>query len=517
MWYVSSMTHSERIDNFMAGLGMEVYRVGGSVRDELLGRKIKDCDYMIRGERLDTIRQRLNARGYDIERFAVSPLVLRDGRQAGWRVSGRGLGLVEIVLPRTERPRPALPGENTHRAFEIVLDPDLPLEEDAKRRDFTFNALYKPVREDEVLSWPGAPDKTILYNRKDGSVVIDPTGRGLDDLYHRKVNVTHADSFRDDPLRTLRALRFVSTLDYELGAETYFLMREHAEAVTGLTAGGVSGTVLDEFSKLLMGQCPAKALRIARDTGVLSVALPELAAMLGFEQGSRYHDMTTDEHTFTALETAAHVGAPLRVRLALLFHDAGKPATAWVGKDGRKHYYRDKDHTSEDRIDPFDGHVQMDHEEYGAILWDEAAQRLGADRRLRDDVRTLIENHMVPCAKVDPVRVRRERVRLGDDLLRDLYMMRSCDLSGKGEKNTKFLLNVGGLEAARAAAEGASVPTSPKDLEINGHDLIAEGITGRAVGDVLRAVLDEVVCDPSDLKRTREWQMDRALAHAGKP
>jgi tRNA nucleotidyltransferase (CCA-adding enzyme) len=72
---------------------------------------------------------------------------------------------------------------------------------------------------------------------------------------------------------------------------------------------------------------------------VLAVVLPELAPMLGFEQGSRYHDLNTDEHTFKALETAAHVDAPLRVRWALLFHDAGKPDSAWVGKDGRKHYY----------------------------------------------------------------------------------------------------------------------------------------------------------------------------------
>lgn len=494
------MTYVERVDTLISRLGLEAYRVGGSVRDELLGRRVKDCDYMVRGADLNTIRIRLYAEGEraGIDRFSVSPLVLRDRRQAGWRVSGRGLGLVEIVLPRTEVSTG--PG---HRDFEIVLDPDLPLTEDAKRRDFTFNALY--VQMGGLVHANGSP------------VIHDPTRRGLFDLKHRLVNVTHADSFRDDSLRTLRALRFVSTLDYELGPETRWLMEQHAEYVTGLTQAGTSGTVLQELSKLLMGQCPAKALRLARDTGVLPVALPELAPMLGFNQGSRYHDMTTDEHTFTALETAAHVNAPLRVRMALLFHDSGKPETAWRGADGRLHYYRPtkKQWAALDPAEQAKGRP-VDHEIAGAGIWDVAAGRLGADRKLRNDVRTLILSHMVPCEKADPVKVRRERVRLGDDLLRDLYLMRMCDLSGKGNKNAKFLLNVGKLEAARAEAQGADVPTSPKDLEINGHDLIEAGLRGEKIGAILRAVLDEVVCDPSDLKRTRDWQLDRALRLAGK-
>jgi tRNA nucleotidyltransferase/poly(A) polymerase len=502
MWYVSYMTYVERIDTFMASTGLETYRVGGSVRDDLLGRKVKDCDYMIRCAPLREIRGRLHEAGKDVEKFSVAPLVLRDGRQAGWRVSGRGLGLVEIVLPRTEVSTG--PG---HRDFQIVLDPNLSLEEDAKRRDFTFNALYVRVDDGDLLCCREC-DYGGAYP------VIDPTGRGQYDLKHRLVNVTHADSFRDDPLRTLRALRFVSTLDYELGPETRWLMEQHADAVTGLTQAGTSGTVLDELGKLLMGQCPAKALRLARDTGVLAVALPELGPMLGFDQGSRYHDMTTDEHTFTALETAAHVNAPLRVRMALLFHDAGKPESAWIGKDGRKHYYAQDGSKRAGGNDGWDfSAATEDHEVVGARIWDEAAERLGADRKLRADVRTLILSHMVPCEKADEVKARRARVRLGDELLRDLYLMRSCDLSGKGNKNAKFLLNVGKLEAARAAAEAAGVPRSPKDLQINGvdvHDALPRGAEGRRIGEVLRGVLDEVVCDPSEQKLTRDWQLAAA-------
>lgn len=504
---------SYRTDSFIASLGLEAYRVGGSVRDEVLGRKPKDADYMIRGAELNEIGTNLKeaCRSYTLNNgpSSVKPLVLRDGRQAGWRVSACGLGCIEIVLPRTERSTG--PG---HRDFEIVLDPDLPLAEDAKRRDFTFNALYKRI---PVYDCCAECD----YGGEDDGThgVVDPTGRGLYDLTHRQINVTHADSFRDDPLRILRALRFISTLDYDLGRETQALMMLHAEHVAGLTIKGyVSGTVLDEFSKLLMGQAPAKALRVARDAGVLGVALPELAPMLGFAQGSRYHDMTTDEHTFTALETAAHVDAPLRVRWALLFHDSGKPDTAWVGKDGRKHYYKQFKELTRASImhAPGTARINADHEDHGTVLWLRAAKSLQADKHLRNDVATLIQNHMVPCQKANMTKVRRARVQLGDEMLRDLYLMRMCDLSGKGNKNRDFLLNVALMEIERARCEASGVPCKASELAINGHDVIALGAQGRDIGGVLATVLDEVACDPSLLKLSRDWQLRRAEVAAGR-
>lgn len=501
------MSYLDRTDTFIASLGLEAYRVGGSVRDEVLGRKAKDADYMIRGVPLKDLGRVLRVQlAYDGYRDAhTKPLVLRDGRQSGWRVSGRGLGCIEIVLPRTDVSTG--PG---HRDFEIVLDPNLSLEEDAKRRDFTFNALYRIVHHPEGLTTLIAGPGGAVYEN-----IVDPTGNGLEDLARQRINVTHADSFRDDPLRTLRALRFVSTLGYDLGRETRALMTLHAEHVSGLTSKGyVSGTMLDEFSKLLMGQNPAKALRIARDTGVLGVALPELKPMLGFEQGSRYHDMTTDEHTFTALETAAHVDAPLRVRWALLFHDSGKPQTAWVGKDGRKHYYAQPGKQPM-LVDPGDGrHYNLDHETMGELIWREAARSLQADKRLREDVATLIRNHMVPVSKVRASKVRRARIRLGDDMLRDLYLMRMCDLSAKGggHVNRDHMRNIGQMEAERARCEAAGVPAKAAELEISGHDVRELGAEGRDIGRVLNSVLDEVACDPSTLKMSRDWQMQRAAA-----
>src|SRR5207302_5200396 len=132
-------------------------------------------------------------------------------------------------------------------------------------------------------------------------------------------------------------LRFVSQLDLDPVEETLEQMREEAESVRLVSGervgGGLHADGMGELSKLLLGGNPAKALRIARDTGVLANLLPEFERAIGFDQESRHHDLTVDEHTFFVVQAAADAGASLAVRLAALFHDLGKP--------------RSEEHTSE--------------------------------------------------------------------------------------------------------------------------------------------------------------------------
>jgi hypothetical protein len=406
-----------RTDNFIASLGLEAYRVGGSVRDEILGRRVKDADYMVRGATLDSLFHAVASAG-----GGATLIRDRQRRPLGVRASARGLGLIEITLPREE-----ISTGPAHTDFDIVLDPELSLAEDALRRDFTFNALYRQITPDG----PG--------------VVADPTSTGLYDLQHKLVRTTHEHSFRDDPLRILRALRFVSTLGYDLTEVTRWQMDAYAEAVNGLTEGGnTSGTVLE---------------------------------------------------------------APLRVRWALLFHDAGKVKAAWIGPDGRKHYYASKvfdlDNGGEQR-------TTEDHEVISERLWRTAAKRMNVPTRLREDVATLVRNHMVAVSgKIKSSKVRRERVRLGDELLRDLHMHRMCDLSGKTRAHRGHLVHVARLEDVRRQAQALGVPASVKDLKVTGKDAIALGMTGRWIGGALDVLLDEVVVQPDDLRLSREWQLSR--------
>jgi tRNA nucleotidyltransferase (CCA-adding enzyme) len=177
-----------------------------------------------------------------------------------------------------------------------------------------------------------------------------------------------------------------------------------------------------------------------RDTGVMAVLFPELAPMIGFEQRSAYHSKTTDEHTFDAVQAAANMQAnhaPLRVRLALLFHDAGKPHTAWIGRDGRAHYYAPDDKEWARLCDAGMYSVALpkpeDHEAVGARIADAALRRLGASNSLRNDVTTLVRRHMLPLHQnVRPTKVRYWRAELGDEMLRDLIVHRLADVIGKG-------------------------------------------------------------------------------------
>jgi tRNA nucleotidyltransferase (CCA-adding enzyme) len=481
MWYGSYMN----ADRYIASLGLEAYRVGGSVRDELLNRKPKDADYVVRNASIAEVKAALEAN----VGAKATPLKLRDGRQVGWRAGLRDAGLVEIALPRTEVSTG--PGRQD---FEIVVQPGLGLEEDAKRRDFTINALYRNVHTREV---------------------VDPLCRGRNDLKTRLIKTTHFDSFRDDPLRTLRALRFMATLKgFTLASSTEVEMSTHASAVTGLTQKGVSGTALTELKKLLMGRNVAAALRCARNTGVLATLLPELEPMLGYEQESAYHDMTTDEHTFEALDRAAKLHTDLRVRMALLFHDSGKPDVAWVDDEGHKRYYA---LSPAEAVERGAGPGSLEpHEVAGARRARTALKRLNTEKSLMKDVETLILRHMVSLSgKTKASKVRRWRVELGDALLRDLFMHRLADICGKGNIDGEAVQALARLERIREEAQRRHVPTMRKELEVGGEDAKALGLEGPQIGKALDGVLHEVVSQPDTLRLSREWQL-AALERLGK-
>lgn len=472
------MSFTDRTDSFVASLGHPAWRVGGSVRDELMHRRSKDGDYVMRAS-LPALHAALKA-------ARARPTLMEDrrGRKLGYRARHKGTE-VEIVLPRAERKIKRVDGDigNERHAFDIVVDPTLPLAEDALRRDFRFNAIYIDVHTREV---------------------VDPLD-GITDLEDKTIRTTHPDSFADDPLRILRALRFVSTLGFTLSGGCFDQMVEHAPAMAGgLTDKGVSGTALDELCKLLMGDNVAKALRYARDTGALVSLIPELGPMIGFG-GGPYHDFTIDEHTFVAIDAAARMGCSLRVRLALLFHDAGKPEACWVDEDGFQRFYG-KDGTE-------------DHAVISARLARKFLVRVNADKKLRRDVPIIIENHMIPLSmKVKPTKVRKWRCQFGDEMLADLFKHRLADCMGKGTISYEAISAIARMEKIREDAVDTGVPASAKDLKdkglIDGRDLIGMGIEGEKIGKVLETLLHEVVSQPE--RAEREWLLGRAKKVAGR-
>jgi len=443
------------------------------VRDELLGRESKDADFLVPGVDIAGLRAALAPHGRTEElvvagrtvgvRFYPGDRTLRSAVPAG----------IELAPPRRE----VSTGPGRHD-FEIVVDPSATVEEDLGRRDFTVNAMARRLA--------------------DGTLV-DPFG-GRADLERRVLRTVSPQSFAEDPLRLVRGLRFVSQLDLDPDEGTLAQMRAEAPAVRLVSGerigGGLAADGQGELSKLLLGAHPQKALRIARDTGVLVEMLPEFGPAIGFEQESRYHDLTVDEHTFEVVQAAASGGYSLAVRLAALFHDLGKPEVAWRGTDGRLHYYAKH------------GHAKRSHEQVSADLAARALARLRYPTELRRRVLRLVRAHMLDTSRSDPYRARKLLARYGDDLLADLLDHREADLRGKGAPPSAE--DVEKLERLRAVVEEErSSPHRLRDLAVSGDDLIAIGYApGPKLGHTLDALLQEVLKTPE--LNTRDGLLARA-------
>ncbi len=308
-------------------------------------------------------------------------------------------------------------------------------------------------------------------------------------------------SFAEDPLRLVRGLRFVSQLGFEPDEAMLRQMREEAPSVRLVSGerigGGLQADGMGELSKLLLGREPARALRLARDTGVLVEVLPEFGPAIGFDQESRWHDLTVDEHTFAVVQAAADAGTPLRVRLAALFHDLGKPLVAWRGDDGRLHFHAKP------------GKAAKGHEEVGAELAAKALRRLRYPNALRAQVTRIVRRHMLDAGEGDALRARRLLARNGDQLAFDLLDLRDADLRGKIPEDVPQD-ELAELAAFRKVVEQElSSPHRLADLDVDGSDLIELGYEeGPAIGRVLATLLEEVVDDPS-LNR-REQLLRRA-------
>lgn len=274
---------------------MQIYIVGGAVRDELLGRPNADRDYVVVG---------------------ASPEIMQ---AKGFRPVGKDFPVFlhpqtqdEYALARTERKS----GHGYH-GFTFHAAPDVTLEQDLARRDLTINAMA----------------------RGDDGRLVDPFGgqRDVQDKILRHVG----PAFAEDPVRILRLARFAARFaDFSVAPETLELMR-------GMVRSGevdhlVAERVWQELAKGLMEDHPARMFEVLRDCGALARLLPEVDALFGVPQRADYHpEIDTGIHTLLVLEQSARHGFPLPVRFAALTHDLGKATTPadilprHIGHEGR--------------------------------------------------------------------------------------------------------------------------------------------------------------------------------------
>ncbi len=326
------------------------------------------------------------------------------------------------------------------------------IEEDLSRRDFTVNAMAYH------------PDKGL----------VDPFN-GQQDLEKRLLRcVGKAETrFQEDALRIVRALRFSACYGFSVENETAKALETCANGLSKVAAERIRM----EWDRLLLGEHVGEVLK--QFYSVFLFVFPELTDTVGFHQHSRYHCFDVFTHTVTAVCRSAPL---LPVRLALWLHDIGKPSCFSQAEDGEGHFY---------------GHAAVSERMAADIL-----TRLRYDNHTTDTVLRLIRYHDTVIT-ADERLIKRWLNRFGAAFLSLLLLVKEGDCLGQIASLKEERLR----ESAEIRRIMNKIITqqqcfSLKDLAINGHDVMALGITGKAVGDALAWALNAVIDD--DLPNDRE-------------
>jgi poly(A) polymerase len=410
-------------------LGVRAWAVGGYVRDALLGRPHDELDVLVEDGRALELAERFAALA-GARRPALFP---RFGTaQVTW--AGRA---VEFVSARAESYAP-----DSRKPFVRPAS----VEEDLLRRDFTVNAM--------LMDFDGR--------------ILDPLN-GRADLERRLLRTPRpADvTFSDDPLRMLRAIRFAAQLGFDLAPDLLPTMRRLRDRARPPVLS--VERVTEEVRKMLLSDRPRRALELLDEGGLLELLLPELHACHGVAQGG-YHVADVYGHTLLTVEAAAERGPrDLVLRLAALFHDVGKPATATP--DGAFH----------------------GHHEVGAELTREAMTRLRFSNSEVDRVSRLVLLHLRPVfyeSGWGDGAVRR-LARDAGDLLWTLMALARADVAASAYPDGAKLDEL----EARLRGVLEETPTRMR-IPVSGRDVMRlRGLApGPEVGRI-KAALEELVLD----------------------
>ena len=404
--------------------GYEAYAVGGCVRDSLMGLVPNDWDITTScpPDKLKTV-------------FGSLRLI----------ETGLKHGTLTVLLNGTpyEVTTYRLDGVYTdHRrpdSVEFVSELRLDLE----RRDFTVNAMATRDGKKVVYLFDGQKD---LENR-----VI----RCVGDPYKR---------FDEDALRILRALRFASVYDFEIDPMTARAAFELKHTLVNVS----EERIFVELKKLLCGKGAERVL--LKYPEIIFEILPELRPMKDCAQNNPHHAYDVWTHTVKALAASPQDSV---YRLAMLFHDAGKPKAKYTGLEGHDHFKY--------------------HQLYSVQIAEACLLRLKSDTDTIRRVERLIKEHDLRIPATEKA-VRKQLSRLGDDGFLELFPVFKADLLAQSpDYIPQKLAHIEALEALTRKVISQSHCLTVKDLAIKGGDMRELGITGAATGEILKLLLDEVV------------------------
>ena len=309
--------------------GFEIYLVGGAVRDGILGIETKDFDFTTNATPEDSL-ELLGKKGYKTTEI------------------GKAFGTIETTIDECflhiTMYREDIYDKDSRKPEVKTLSN---LDKDLSRRDFTINALAYDMNKNEI---------------------IDPYS-GLKDLSKGIIRTPDSPniSFSDDPLRMLRACRFISTHGFTPNNEVFEAITKNLERIQIVS----TERIRDELTKLLTGKNPSLGIKAFVESGLSKLIIPELDE-LKIEVDPNHHHKDVYEHTMVVVD---RVSPTLVSRMSALLHDIGKPQTKGI-ENGKVHFRH--------------------HEVVGAKMSKKIMKRLKYDKRTISDVALLVENHLRP-------------------------------------------------------------------------------------------------------------------------
>lgn len=422
--------------------GAGIHLVGGQVRDLLIGRPSDDFDFVITHvsakemEDFLTKHGAVNLVGKSFGVFIFRPTIhsLSDD--------------IEIALPRTDK------SFNTggYRDFEIQTDPELPLEKDLERRDFTINSMAMNIETGEI---------TDPFNGQED--IKSGTIRAVGNPEIR---------FQEDYTRMMRAVRFGAQLNFEIETATKDAIKKLSAHINEMAIERIQ----TELSKIMLSKNVEHGMILMKDTGLLKEILPEIAEGVDVDQ-SKSHIYPVFEHLVKAADHASKRGYELDIILGALFHDCGKPRTKEHHPDGEITFYQ--------------------HEYVGEDMARKALNRLKYPKETVKKATHLVRHHMFYYnqGEVSDAGVRRLIAKVGSDNIDDLIRLRIADRLGMGRPKAKPF-KITDLERRVKLLQTA--PLSVTMLAIDGNDVMKELDIQPSIRIkyLLNAILSEVLDEP---------------------
>ena len=411
----------------LEGAGYEAFAVGGCVRDAVLGREPADWD--------------ITTSAMPEEVKALFSRTIDTGIQHGTVTVMKDHVGYEVTTYRIDGEY-----EDARHPKEVSFTSNLV--EDLKRRDFTINAM--------------------AYNDRVG--IVDEFD-GIGDLEHKIIRCVGEpkERFGEDALRILRAVRFSAQLGFGIDEATKEAMKALAKNLEKISAERIQV----ELVKLLVSDHP-DYLRVAYETGITAVVLPEFDECMKCEQNNPFHIYTVGEHT---LHSLLQVENDKVLRLTMLFHDFGKPMTHSKNEEGISKFY---------------GHPGVSSEMAREIM-----RRLKFDNDTTDKVKKLVAEHD-RFIKNEPNRVRRALSKITKDLFPYFLKVRRADILAQNpEIQEERLAELAELTRLYEEILEKEQAVSIKELEIDGKDLLTAGVKqGKQIGDILSNLLELVLEEP---------------------